>query len=109
MEDEFLAIREGVQSVCDRFGDDYWLARDQDGVFPHEFHRAFAEAGWLGITMPEEYGGAGLGVSGIVDGVEGDGETIALPLVSRSSVIDLLLEVGDQSEGRPEVGGEDAL
>ena len=63
MEDEFLAIREGVQSVCDRFGDDYWLARDQDGVFPHEFHRAFAEAGWLGITMPEEYGGSGLGVS----------------------------------------------
>ena len=63
MEDEFLAIREGVQSVCDQFGDDYWLARDQDGVFPHEFHRAFAEAGWLGITMPEEYGGSGLGVS----------------------------------------------
>ena len=63
MEDEFLAIREGVQSVCDQFDDGYWLARDEDGVFPHEFHRAFAEAGWLGITMPEEYGGSGLGVS----------------------------------------------
>ncbi len=63
MEEDFHEIRDGVQSVCDRFGDDYWLARDADGVFPHEFHGAFAEAGWLGITMPEEYGGAGLGVS----------------------------------------------
>ncbi len=63
MEEDFHEIREGVQSVCERFGDDYWLARDEDGVFPHEFHGACAEAGWLGITMPEEYGGAGLGVS----------------------------------------------
>ena len=63
MDEDFHEIREGVQSVCDRFGDDYWLARDEDGVFPHEFHGAIAEAGWLGITMPEEYGGAGLGVS----------------------------------------------
>ena len=46
-----------------RFDDAYWLARDDDGVFPHEFHRAMADAGWLGITMPTEYGGAGLGVT----------------------------------------------
>ena len=57
------AIREGVRAVVTRFGDDYWLERDDDGMFPHEFHRAMAEAGWLGITMPEEYGGAGLGVT----------------------------------------------
>ena len=50
-------------AVVTRFGDDYWLARDDDGVFPRDFHRAMAEAGWLGITMPEEYGGAGLGVT----------------------------------------------
>jgi len=55
-------VREGVQAVCNNFGDDYWLARDTDGVFPHEFHGAMAEAGWLGITMPEEFGGAELGV-----------------------------------------------
>jgi acyl-CoA dehydrogenase len=60
--ENFRLVREGVQSVCNNFGDDYWLARDSDGVFPHEFHGAMAEAGWLGITMPEEYGGAGLGV-----------------------------------------------
>ena len=62
-EDDRNAIREGVRAVVSKFGDDYWLDRDEDGVFPHEFHRAMAEAGWLGITMPEDYGGAGLGVT----------------------------------------------
>src|SRR5450755_4422991 len=61
--DDHAAIREGVRGVVTRFGDDYWLGRDDDGVFPFEFHRAMADAGWLGITMPEEYGGAGLGVT----------------------------------------------
>jgi acyl-CoA dehydrogenase len=60
--DDHLAIRNGVAQVVKRFDDDYWLARDEDGKFPFEFHRAMAEAGWLGITMPPEYGGAGLGV-----------------------------------------------
>jgi acyl-CoA dehydrogenase len=62
-EDERNAIREGVHAVVSRFDDEYWPTRDEDGKFPHEFHRAMAEAGWLGITMPEEYGGAGLGVT----------------------------------------------
>ena len=61
--EDHRAIREGVRAVVMRFGDDYWLERDDDGVFPHEFHRAMAEGGWLGITMPVEYGGAGLGVT----------------------------------------------
>ncbi len=56
-------IREAVLKLCSRFGDDYWLERDRDGVFPHEFHRAMAEAGWLGIAMPEAVGGAGLGIT----------------------------------------------
>ncbi len=56
-------IRDGVAKVCARFGDDYWLARDADGEFPHDFHKALAEAGWLGIAMPEAYGGAGLGIT----------------------------------------------
>jgi acyl-CoA dehydrogenase len=57
------AIRKGVADVVRRFGDDYWLQRDEDGRFPTEFHRAMADGGWLGLTMPEEYGGAGLGVT----------------------------------------------
>jgi acyl-CoA dehydrogenase len=63
LSENLRVVREGVQAVCNNFGDDYWLARDTDGVFPHEFHSAMAEAGWLGITMPEEFGGAGLGVA----------------------------------------------
>lgn len=62
-EDDLNVIREGVRAVCSQFGDDYWLARDDDGKFPHEFHRAMAKGGWLGITMPEQYGGSGLGVT----------------------------------------------
>src|SRR3546814_13956339 len=61
--EELDAIREGVCAVVTRFDDDYWLARDEDGVFPHAFHKAMADGGWLGITMPEEYGGSGLGVT----------------------------------------------
>jgi len=60
---EQQAIRDAVEKICARFGDDYWLAKDRDGDFPHDFHRAFAEAGWLGVCMPQEYGGAGLGVT----------------------------------------------
>jgi acyl-CoA dehydrogenase len=52
-----------VRAVASRFDADYWLARDEDGEFPREFHRAMAEGGWLGITMPQAYGGAGLGVT----------------------------------------------
>lgn len=62
-DEERDAIRDGVRAVVSRFDDEYWLARDEDGVFPFEFHRAMADGGWLGITMPEEYGGAGLGVT----------------------------------------------
>jgi acyl-CoA dehydrogenase len=56
-------IREAVLKLCARFGDDYWLERDHDGVFPGDFHHAMAEAGWLGIAMPEAVGGAGLGIT----------------------------------------------
>ncbi|MDM0116254.1 acyl-CoA dehydrogenase family protein [Variovorax sp. J22R133] len=57
------AIRDGVAAVCRRFGDEYWSTCDRDERFPSEFHRAMAEDGWLGLTMPEQFGGAGLGVT----------------------------------------------
>jgi acyl-CoA dehydrogenase len=56
-------IRAAVLRLCARFGDDYWLKKDSGGGFPHEFHRAMAEAGWLGVAMPEAYGGSGLGIA----------------------------------------------
>jgi acyl-CoA dehydrogenase len=57
------AIREAVLEHCSRFPDEYWLERDRDGVFPHDFHASMAEAGWLGMAMPESAGGAGLGIT----------------------------------------------
>lgn len=62
-DEDLDAIREGVRAVCEPFGDEYWLDRDDTGEFPRDFHRAMADGGWLGITMPEEYGGSGLGVT----------------------------------------------
>src|ERR1700751_6112808 len=56
-------IRAAVARLCEPFDDEYWLRHDEEGGFPHEFHRAMAEAGWLGIAMPPEYGGSGLGIT----------------------------------------------
>ena len=56
-------IRNAVLTHCTRFPDDYWLERDHDGVFPRDFHQSMAEAGWLGLAMPEAVGGAGLGIT----------------------------------------------
>lgn len=55
-------IRDAIEKVCAPFDADYWLRKDREGGFPDDFHRALAESGWLGIAMPEEYGGAGLGI-----------------------------------------------
>jgi acyl-CoA dehydrogenase len=60
--DQQQSIREAVAKICAGFDDAYWLAKDRDGGFPTEFHQAMAAAGWLGICMPEEFGGAGLGL-----------------------------------------------
>jgi acyl-CoA dehydrogenase len=56
-------IRDAIRAICDRFDDDYWAAKDRTHAFPFEFARAIAEGGWLGIAMPQEFGGAGLGVT----------------------------------------------
>jgi acyl-CoA dehydrogenase len=56
-------IRNAVARLCAGFTPEYWLEKDTTGDFPHEFHTAMAEAGWLGIAMPTEYGGAGLGIT----------------------------------------------
>ena len=56
-------LRDAIERVCAPFDADYWLRKDREGGFPEEFHRALADAGWLGIAMPEAYGGAGLGIT----------------------------------------------
>ena len=56
-------IVDAVQRVCAPFDADYWLRRDSEAGFPDDFHQAMAQSGWLGIAMPEAYGGAGLGIT----------------------------------------------
>jgi acyl-CoA dehydrogenase len=60
--DEQQRIREAIGKLCTRFPDEYWLKRDAEGGFPADFHQALAKDGWLGVAMPEEFGGAGLGI-----------------------------------------------
>ena len=55
-------IRDAVLRICAEFDDEFWLNRDREGGFPHELHQKLARDGWLGIAIPEEYGGAGLGI-----------------------------------------------
>ena len=55
-------ILNSVRSVVAQFDDDYWLQLDRTGEFPHAFYDEMAKGGWLGIAMPEEVGGAGLGI-----------------------------------------------
>jgi len=61
--EEQLAIRDAIEKICAQFEPGYWLERDRDGKFPEEFVAAIVEGGWLGIAMPEEVGGSGLGIT----------------------------------------------
>ena len=60
---EQIQIQESVERLCARFGDEYWLERDRDGEFPEDFCMAIADNGFMGIAMPEAYGGSGLGIT----------------------------------------------
>lgn len=62
LSDDQRELQSAIARICAQFDDSYWLARDQDGKFPFEFTSAVAEAGWFGATIPEEYGGSGLGL-----------------------------------------------
>ena len=57
------AIIEGVDRVCSDFGDEYWSAKDQAHEFPWEFYDAMAAGGWVGIAIPDQYGGGGQGIT----------------------------------------------
>jgi acyl-CoA dehydrogenase len=61
--DEQLSIKEAIEKICEPFDEHYWLKRDNEGGFPHELHQALARDGWLGICIPEAYGGSGLGMT----------------------------------------------
>jgi acyl-CoA dehydrogenase len=58
-----IDIRQTILRHCAQFSDSYWLERDRSGTFPEDFYRSLADAGWLGIAMPEAFGGSGLGIT----------------------------------------------
>lgn len=58
---EQQAVRDAVGDICAEFDDSYWREHDAAGEYPHEFVEALADEGWLGVLLPEEYGGKGLG------------------------------------------------
>ena len=60
--DEQRLIRQSVARLCQEFPDDYWEQHDREGVFPDDFFKQMAAAGWIGVAMPERYGGAGKGI-----------------------------------------------
>ncbi|PCI70168.1 MAG: acyl-CoA dehydrogenase [Piscirickettsiaceae bacterium] len=61
--EEQQAIRDSILKLCAPFDDAYWLKRDTHGGFPHDFYTAIADGGWMGICIPEAYGGSGLGIA----------------------------------------------
>ena len=63
MTPELEEIRESVLRMCSPFDDSYWSEKDRLGGFPEDFYRAVGAGGWLGTAVPQEFGGAGLGVT----------------------------------------------
>ena len=63
MTPELLQIRDAITALTDQFDDTYWMKLDVEHRFPEEFRVAMAKAGWLGIMMPPEFGGAGMGIT----------------------------------------------
>jgi acyl-CoA dehydrogenase len=57
-------IRDAIRGICAKFSDEYWRRKDKEKTFPEDFYQAIASGGWLGIAVPEEYGGAGMGMAG---------------------------------------------
>ena len=61
--DDQELIRKSVTELASKFDDHYWMEKDQAHAFPYAFYQAIAGGGWLGMTIPEEYGGHGLGIT----------------------------------------------
>ena len=56
-------VRDAARKLAARFPLAYWRECDKHGNYPWDFVKAFAQAGWMGIMMPEAYGGMGLGLA----------------------------------------------
>lgn len=63
LSDSQRTVRDAISKICVNFPDDYWLKQEENRKFPVKLHRALSQGGWLGICMPQEYGGSGLGIA----------------------------------------------
>ncbi|MFC6939554.1 acyl-CoA dehydrogenase family protein [Salinirubellus sp. GCM10025818] len=115
--EEQRLIRRQMRELCAEFGDDYWRERDRKGEFPWAFFEAFAEDGWCGITVPEEYGGQGYGVqeAALVQGeIARSGAAMAGTSVTSHHVFSVapLIEYGTEEHKRrylPRVAAGDVM
>lgn len=64
--EEQQLVQQNIREIGEEFGDEYWRECDREAEYPHEFVETLAEHGWLGILIPEEYGGAGMTTSEVV-------------------------------------------
>src|SRR5829696_5607568 len=96
------AIRAAVRDICKEFPDAYWREVDQKHEYPQAFVRALTDAGWLACLIPEEYGGAGLGIteaSLILEGLNRSGANSAA-CHAQMYIMGTLLKHGDEEQKR---------
>ncbi|WP_323173355.1 acyl-CoA dehydrogenase family protein [Natrialba sp. PRR66] len=63
LSDEQTLVRDNIRDICEEFDAEYWRERDKNEDYPHDFVDTLSDHGWLGILIPEEYGGAGMATS----------------------------------------------
>ena len=63
LSDDQELIRTAVRKICADYPDEYWAEKDEKHEFPWDFYNVMAEAGWIGIAIPEAYGGSGMGIT----------------------------------------------
>ena len=100
-DDDLEAIRDGVRRACSKFDDAYWRHHDEAHEFPWDFYDAMAEGGWVGIAIPEEYGGGGRGIteaSIVLEEVAASGA--AMNGAQRAAPVDLRHEPGGEARQR---------
>ena len=107
-------IRTSLRQVLSKFPDEYWMRHDLDHEFPWDFHQAMAQAGWLGMCIPEKYGGGGAGVQQaalLLEEVTGSGgalnagTTVQVPLFGLEPIVKYGTEEQRQRFLRPAAEG----
>ena len=100
--DELRVIRAAVRELCAGFPGEYWRSLEPDR-YPDEFVQALTEHGWLGALIPEEYGGAGLGLTAasvILEEINASGGNAAACHAQMYTMGTVLRHGSDEQKGR---------